>query len=45
MSLQYLKESVKDEVNFLHANTRRSFLQIDAIILGVCGQACPNYSK
>ena len=35
ISLQYLKKSVKDEVNFLPANTRRRFLQIDAIILGV----------
>ena len=24
---------------------RQSFLQIDTIILGVCGQACPNYPK
>ena len=35
ISLQYLKKSVKDEVIFLPANTRRRFLQIDAIILGV----------
>ena len=35
-SLQYLfsQEKCEDEVNFLPANTRQRFLQIDAIILG-----------
>ena len=34
---------MKDEVDFLLADKRQRFLQIDSIILGVCGQACPNY--
>ena len=40
ISLQYLKENVKDEVDFLPADKFLRFLQIDTIILGVCGQAC-----
>ena len=36
---------MKDEVDFLRANKRERFPQIDAIILGVCGQVCPNYPK
>ena len=36
---------MKDEVNFLSADKRQRFLQIDNIILGVFGQACPNYPK
>ena len=43
--LQYLKENVNDEVDFLHADKHRRFLQIDAIIFGLCGQAYPNYPK
>ena len=43
--MQYLKEIVKDEVNFLPADKHHRFLQSDNIILGVCGQACPNYPK
>ena len=35
----------KDEVDFLPADKRRWFLQIDSIILGASGQACPNYPK
>ena len=38
ISLQYLKEKVTDEVDFLHADKHERFLQIDTIILGVCGQ-------
>ena len=34
---------MKDEVHFLPADNRQTFLQIDTIILGVCGQAYPNY--
>ena len=45
ISLQYLKENMKDEVDFLPADKCWSFFQIDTIILGVCGQACPNYLK
>ena len=36
ISLQYLKENVKDEVDFLHADKHQRFLQIHTIILGVC---------
>ena len=43
--LQYLKENVKDEVNFLPADKRQRFLPSGTIILGVCGQECPNYPK
>ena len=39
ISLQYLKENVKDEVDFLPPGNRQGSLQIDTIILGVCGQA------
>ena len=35
ISFQYLKENVKDDVDFLPADKQR-FLQIDAIILGLC---------
>ena len=45
ISLQYHKENVKDEVDFLSADKPQRFLQSDVIILGVCSQACPNYPK
>ena len=44
-SLQYLKENMKDEADFLPADKYQRFLQVDTIILGACGQACPNYTK
>ena len=44
-SLQYLKERVKGEVDFLPADKRQRFLQIDTIILGVFGQVSLNYPK
>ena len=44
ISFQYLKENVKDEVDFLPAD-KQNFLETDTIILSVCGQACPNYLK
>ena len=34
MSLQYLKKEVSDEVDFLHAEKRQSFLQVDFSALG-----------
>ena len=37
--LQYLKQNVKELVK------HHRFLQIDTIILGVCGQTCPIYPK
>ena len=40
-----IKEKVKNEIDLLPTNKYQSFLQIDVIILGVCGQACPNYPK
>ena len=42
-SLQYIKESMKGGVDFLPVDKHQKFLQVDTIILGVCGQACPNY--
>ena len=45
ISLQYLKENMKDEFDFLPADKRQRFLQIALIILGVCGQVCPSYPK
>ena len=38
-----LKENVKDEVHFFLADKCQMFPQIDIIILGACGKACPNY--
>ena len=43
ISLQYLKKNVNDEVDVLSGNEHRRFLQIDTIILGMRGQASPNY--
>ena len=34
-----------DEVEFLPADKHQKFLQNDSIILGLCGEACPNYPK
>ena len=45
ISLEYVKQNVKDEVDFLPADKRRRFLQTDTITLSVCGQACPYYPK
>ena len=45
LSFQYLMETWKDEVDFLHVGKHQRFHQIDIIILGVCGQAYPNYPK
>ena len=36
---------MKDEVDFLPADKHQRFLQIDIIILDVCDQTCPNYTK
>ena len=32
---------MRDEVDYLHENKPQRFLQVDTIILVVCGQACP----
>ena len=45
ISLQYLKENMKEEVDFLPADKRQRFFQIGTVILGVYGPACPNYLK
>ena len=42
-SMQYLKQNVNHEVDFLPEDKHQRFLQIDTIILGVCAQACPNF--
>ena len=39
ISLQYLKENVKDKVGFLSVYKHQWFLQIGTIILVACGQA------
>ena len=44
MSLQYLKEEVKDEVDFLHSD-KPAFLKGDTIVIDVHVQAFSNYSK
>ena len=44
ITLQYLEENVKGQVEFLPGNKHLRFLQIDTI-LGVCGQPCLNYPK
>ena len=36
---------MKDELDPFPTNKRQRFLQIAIIILGVCGQACPNYPQ
>ena len=40
-----LQKSMEDEVDFLPADKRQMFSQIDIIILGMCRKACPNYPK
>ena len=45
ISLQYLKENGKNEVYFLLVDKHQRFLQVNTIILGLRGQACPNYPK
>ena len=45
ISLKYLKYNGNNEFDFVLADKHQRFLPIDTIILGVCGQACPNYPK
>ena len=45
ISLQCLKENMKEEVDILPADKRWRFFQIDTIVLGVGDQACLNYLK
>ena len=41
-SLQYLQKNGKNEVDCLLAHKHQKYLQLDTVILGVCGQECPN---
>ena len=43
ISMQYPKQNVNDEVDFLPEDKHQRFLKIDTIILGLCAQACPNF--
>ena len=36
---------MKDELDLMPMDKRQRFFQIAIIILGVCGQACPNCPK
>ena len=45
IAFQYLKKKVNDEVDFLQADKRKIFLQIDTMIFDGDGQAFPNYPK
>ena len=45
ISLQYLKNEVSDEVDFLHAENHKSFLQINTMIFDGDGQAFPMFPK
>ena len=45
ISSQYFEENVKDKVDFLPGDKHQRFLQIVIVILGVCGQTCPNYQN
>ena len=44
-SLQYLKKTLKDGVDFLPADKHQRLFQVDIITVGMCDQACPNYPK
>ena len=41
--LQYPREKVSDEVDFLHSDKHESFLQIDIMIIFVDRQAFPKF--
>ena len=45
ISLQYVRENLKDEVDFLPADKHQRFLQIDTITLDVCSQTMPKLPK
>ena len=42
---KYLKEIIKDEVDFLPAYKHQSFLDFGNIILGLCGKTFLKYLK
>ena len=43
--LQYFKNKMNAEVDFLHAGNHESFLQIDSMILDGDGQVFPEFLK
>ena len=45
ISLQYLKENVKDGVDFSLLIIAKLFRLSDTVIFDVCGQTCPNYPQ
>ena len=45
ISLQYLTKEGREEVDFLHADKHKTFLQVDTADLSRHGQAWQNYSK
>ena len=45
ISLQYLEKEVSDEVGFLLADKRESFLQIDTVIFYGDGKLFPKFPK
>ena len=45
ISLQHHQEKSNNEAVFLLPGKHQRFLQIDTVILGVCGQACQNRPK
>ena len=45
LSLQYLKKELRDKVDFLHADKRENFLQIDTMIFNENGQVFPKFWK
>ena len=45
ISLQCLKKEVSDEVDFLHADKDKSYIQIDTMVSDGDGQALPKFPK
>ena len=45
ISLKYLKKEVIDEVDFLHADRDKNYLQIDTMTFDGDGQAFPKFPK
>ena len=45
LALELWAKILPAKSNFGHADKHRSFQQVDTIILGVCSQVWPKYSK
>ena len=43
--MQYFQKSMRDEIYFLPAGKRKSFIQVDSITLDVLSQTCLKYPK